>query len=136
VTDIFINQPGEVWVDSLGGRIERFSEPDLTLERLWRLARQVASASSQGVSPQHPLLASAPPDGARVQIVAPPATRGGFAVAIRRHLASALPLEDYRASRVRDVFGNSLTRRSAANRDQRHGPSDAAPEKKSHSPVH
>ena len=107
VTDIYVNRPGEVWIESLGGRIERFDEPDLTLERLWRLAWQIASASSQGVSPQHPLMAATLPGGARVQIVAPPATREGFAVAIRRHVASALPLEAYKAPRAAELTENA-----------------------------
>ena len=33
VTDIWINRPGEVWVESLGGGIERIVEPSLD-ERL------------------------------------------------------------------------------------------------------
>jgi type IV secretion system protein VirB11 len=35
------------------------------------------------------------PDGARVQVVAPPATRGPLALAIRKHLARDLTLADY-----------------------------------------
>jgi type IV secretion system protein VirB11 len=42
---------------------------------LQRLAQQIAAHSSQGVSREYPLLAATLPDGARVQIVAPPATR-------------------------------------------------------------
>jgi type IV secretion system protein VirB11 len=100
VTDIYVNRPGEVWIETLGGTIERLDEPSLTLERLWRLAWQIANASSQGISAQHPLLAATLPGGARVQVVAPPATRDGFAVAVRRHVAAALPLTDYADSRL------------------------------------
>lgn len=98
VTDIYVNRPGEVWIETLGGTIERLAEPALSLERLWRLAWQIASASSQGVSSQHPLLAATLPGGARIQVVAPPAVRDGFAVAIRRHAAAALPLDAYALS--------------------------------------
>jgi type IV secretion system protein VirB11 len=62
---------------------------------LWRLARQIASQSHQGISRRHPLLAAALPDGARVQIAAPPATRGDMAFAIRKHTAKRLPLSSY-----------------------------------------
>jgi type IV secretion system protein VirB11 len=62
---------------------------------LWRLARQVASITHQGISREHPLLAATLPDGARIQIVAPPATRGPMAVAIRKHVSSDLTLNDY-----------------------------------------
>lgn len=108
VTDIYVNRPGEVWIETLGGAIERLDEPELTIERLWRLAWQIASATSQGVSPQHPLLAATLPGGARIQIVAPPATREGLALAIRRHAASALPLEAYAETRSEKTLQTAL----------------------------
>jgi type IV secretion system protein VirB11 len=98
VTDIYINHPGELWVETLGGKTERQSVPEITEELLWRLARQVASVTHQGISREHPLLAARLPDGARVQIVAPPATRGPMAVAIRKQVTANLSLNDYQAS--------------------------------------
>lgn len=94
VTDIYINQPGDLWVETLGGAIERHLAPELTEAALWRLARQIASVTHQGISREHPLLAARLPDGARVQIVAPPATRGPMALAIRKHLSADLSLAD------------------------------------------
>lgn len=38
VTDTYINQPGEIWIESLGGQVERREVPDLTKQGLWRLA--------------------------------------------------------------------------------------------------
>lgn len=96
VTDIYVNRVGELWVESLGGAVERREEPALDEAHLWRLARQIASCSNQGVSARHPLLSAALPDGSRVQIVTPPATRSGVAVAIRRHAALSLDLASYR----------------------------------------
>lgn len=98
VTDILINSPGEVWVESLGGGPQRHPAPGLTDNTLWRLAGQIAAATHQGVSREHPLLAATLPDGARVQIVAPPATRGPMAIAIRKHVVNDLGLEDYAAA--------------------------------------
>ncbi|MBB4150211.1 P-type DNA transfer ATPase VirB11 [Sphingobium scionense] len=95
VTDIYINHPGEIWIERLGGGIARSVVPALTEATLWRLARQIASLSHQGINREHPLLAARLPDGSRVQIVAPPATRGPLALAIRRHISSNLTLEDY-----------------------------------------
>lgn len=95
VTDIYINHPGECWVEVLGGRIERQIVPELDTARLWALARQVASFSHQGISREHPLLAAILPDGARIQIVAPPATRGDLALAIRKHVVDTIALGDY-----------------------------------------
>lgn len=95
VTDIWVNRPGEVWVETLGGRLERHQDASLTEDLLRRLARQVAAFASQGVSRSQPLLAASLPDGSRVQVVAPPATRGGHVFAIRRHVASDLSLADW-----------------------------------------
>jgi len=95
VTDLYVNRPGELWVETLGGAIERHELPDLTEATLTRLARQVAAVSHQGISREHPLLSATLPDGARVQIVAPPATRGPMAIAIRKHVSADLMLADY-----------------------------------------
>jgi type IV secretion system protein VirB11 len=95
VTDILINTPGEVWVETLGGEAERHAAPELTEQALWRLASQIAAAAHQGVNRESPLLSATLPDGARVQIVAPPATRGPMAIAIRKHVVSDLSLDDY-----------------------------------------
>lgn len=95
VTDVFVNRPGEIWVETIDGTIERLAVPELDDARLWRLARQIASLSHQGISREHPLLAATLPDGARVQVVAPPATRGSMVLAIRKHVVPDLTLDDY-----------------------------------------
>jgi len=95
ITDVYINRPQEVWTESLGGRIERYVVESLTEAALWRLARQIANNSHQGVSRRHPLLAATLPDGSRVQIVAPPAAREGMALAFRKHAAHAPDLSSY-----------------------------------------
>ncbi len=102
VTDIMINAPGEVWIETIGGEASRHSAPELTDTALWRLATQIAASAHQGISREHPLLAATLPDGARVQIVAPPATRGPMAIAIRKHVVQDLTLADYAASGALD----------------------------------
>lgn len=98
VTDIYVNRPGEVWIETLGGSIERFESPSVGEMILLRLARQIAALTHQGVSREHPLLAATLPDGSRIQVVAPPATRGPLALAIRRQVAASLTLKDYEAN--------------------------------------
>jgi len=98
VSDIYVNRPGEFWIETVGGDIERHSAPDLSEALMWRLARQIANVTHQGISREHPLLAARLPDGARVQIVAPPATRGPMAIAIRKHVSADLTLSDYESS--------------------------------------
>ncbi|HEX2653210.1 MAG TPA: P-type DNA transfer ATPase VirB11 [Xanthobacteraceae bacterium] len=95
VTDIYVNQPGEIWTESTSGQIERIDVPELTLQVLDRLARQIAAHSHQGISREHPILSATIASGSRVQIVGPPATRGGVALAIRRHVVVSRTLRDY-----------------------------------------
>jgi len=95
VTDIYVNRPGEIWVETLGGATERHEAPALDRATLDRLSRQIAALSHQGISREHPLLSATLPDGARVQVVAPPATRGDLALAIRKHVSPDLSLSDY-----------------------------------------
>lgn len=114
VTDIFINRPGELWVEDLSGGITREDLPSLDAVQLDRLARQVAAHSHQGISRAHPLLAATLPDGSRIQIVLPPATRGHVAVAIRRHVIGDLSLADYRAQ---GAFPSEQNKLSLAQRD-------------------
>lgn len=95
VTDIYINRPGELWLETLGGKIERYDVPALDGPLLARLARQVAALNHQGISREHPLLSASLPDGSRIQIAQPPATRGEIAIAIRKHVSADLTLDDY-----------------------------------------
>jgi len=103
VTDIWVNRPGEMWIESIDGGIERIAEPNLDAKLLDRLARQIAAHSSQGISRAQPLLAATLPDGSRVQIAAPPATRSGHYFAIRRHISADLSLSDWEDA---DAFGD------------------------------
>lgn len=98
VTDVLVNRPGEVWVETTDGTMTCAPAPQLTEVALSRLARQIAGISHQGVNREHPLLSATLPDGARVQIAAPPATRGGLVMAIRKHAISDLRLEELAAA--------------------------------------
>jgi type IV secretion system protein VirB11 len=123
VTDLYINRPGEMWLETSKG-IEKRNNPALNDASLWRLARQIAASSDQGINREHPLLAATLPDGSRVQICAPPATRGNVVVAIRKHSMPDLELSDYLASgafarvgeagRARDAVDRSLAELLAA----------------------
>ena len=95
VTDLYVNRPHELWVETLGGTTERHDAPGLTEALLSRLARQIAAISHQGISREHPLLSATLPGGERVQIALPPATRGPAAFAIRKHVSPDLSLADY-----------------------------------------
>jgi type IV secretion system protein VirB11 len=114
VTDIYVNQPGELWLETLGGATERHHVPELTSAMLARLAEQVAAHAHQGINRAHPLLAATMPGGERAQFVAPPATRGPLALAIRKHQARDLTLEALAAG---GAFDAVATDASAARAD-------------------
>ncbi len=115
VTDIYINRPGEVWIESLGGAIECHQDSALSEQLLGRLARQIAAHGSQGISRAAPLLAASLPDGSRVQIIAPPATRAGHVLAIRRHVKADFSLSDWRDS---DAFVGLKRSEAAIDRER------------------
>lgn len=96
VTEIIVNRPGELWIeDAAKPGMQRVRLDSIDDQLLQRLAEQVARISHQGVNREHPLLAATLPDGARIQLVGPPATRRHWALAIRRHRLLDLPLDAY-----------------------------------------
>jgi type IV secretion system protein VirB11 len=98
VTEIIVNQPGEVWIeDALEPGMRRIDAPAIDERLVQRLAEQVARISHQGINREHPLLGATLPDGARIQFCGPPATRQHWAMAIRRHRRLDLPLDAYDA---------------------------------------
>lgn len=115
VTDIYVNRPGELWIETVGGAVERRDDPSISESVLARLSRQIAALTHQGVSREHPLLAATLPDGSRIQVVAPPATRGPLALAIRRQVAPSLTLQDYASG---DHFADTRTGAVASKDDQ------------------
>jgi len=94
VTELLVNRPGEVWIEQRG-KMTCHKAPKVDDALLQRLAEQVARVSHQGISRERPLLAAMLPNGARVQFVAPTATRANWALAIRRHCLLDMPLEAY-----------------------------------------
>ncbi len=96
VTEVLVNRPGEVWLEAAGSKGMVRHEAPLVDDRLIeRLAQQLARETHQGINRERPVLAATLPDGARAQIVAPPATRKHWALAIRRHRLVDVPLGAY-----------------------------------------
>ena len=102
VTEILVNAPGEVWIEQ-SGSMTCHRAPTIDDSLLQRLAEQVARVSHQGITRERPLLAAMLPNGARVQFVAPTATRAHWALAIRRHCLLDLPLEAYDSGPLKPV---------------------------------
>jgi len=110
--EVVINQPGLVLTEGPDGW-KAFEKPELTFDKLMRLARAVASYSHQAIDETRPLLSATLPGEERIQIVIPPATtRGTVSTTIRRPSAVTLSLEDMEAG---GLFSN-VTRASKSGR--------------------
>ncbi|RJY09859.1 P-type DNA transfer ATPase VirB11 [Aurantiacibacter aquimixticola] len=103
VTEILVNEPGEMWVeDAAHPGMQRVELAAIDDKLVQRLAEQVARVSHQGINREHPLLGATLPDGARIQFCGPPATRKHWAMAIRRHRRLDLPLDAYDSGPLAD----------------------------------
>jgi type IV secretion system protein VirB11 len=97
ISEVSINRPGEVFIDS-AGTVERRAIPALDHEHLLRLASLIAFETHQVVNEEHPLLSAWLPTGQRVQVVMPPACEAGTVVmSFRRQAERQYTLEDYEA---------------------------------------
>ena len=76
VTELCINRPGEAFIETVTGW-QRRALPFATYDWCRHLARLIATATQQRVTPEQPLLTAALPSGERVQIAIPPATAPG-----------------------------------------------------------
>ena len=76
VTEVCINRPGEVFVETTTGW-QRHALTFATFDWCRHLSRLIATATQQRVTPEQPLLTAALPSGERVQIAIPPATEPG-----------------------------------------------------------
>ena len=95
VSEISINQPGEVWVEAAGEPRASFKVEELTNDLLAQLSRQIAANTDQLINEEKPLLSAALPNGERVQVVAPPAAPNGYAFSIRKQVLRNMNLDDY-----------------------------------------
>lgn len=95
VSEICINKPGEVWVES-DGHFVFYAHPELTLSYLEDLALLVAEASDQEINSEKPLLSALLPGGYRSQfVIAPACAKGQFILSIRKQTISDRSLKDY-----------------------------------------
>ncbi|PZM12883.1 P-type DNA transfer ATPase VirB11 [Rhizobium tubonense] len=92
--EVIVNRPGQVLTEGPGGW-RTHDTPELTFEKLMRLARAVASFSHQSIDETRPILSATLPGDERVQIVIPPATtRHTVSVTIRKPSSVTFTLDD------------------------------------------
>ncbi|WDZ80885.1 P-type DNA transfer ATPase VirB11 (plasmid) [Ensifer adhaerens] len=92
--EVIVNRPGQVLTEgSCGWRTHDL--PELSFERLLRLARAVASFSHQSIDETRPILSATLPGDERIQIVIPPATtRNTVSITIRKPSSVTFTLDD------------------------------------------
>jgi len=92
--EVIVNRPGQVLTEGAGGW-RTHDLPELTFDKLMRLARAVASFSNQSIDETRPILSATLPGDERIQIVIPPATtKGTVSVTIRKPSSMTLTLDD------------------------------------------
>ena len=92
--EVVVNTPGEILTEGRDGW-SRHGAPELTFDRLMRLARAIASLSAQVIDETRPVLSATLPGDERIQIVIPPAvTRGTVSLTIRKPSNVMLTLPD------------------------------------------
>lgn len=92
--EVIVNRPGQVLTEGAGGW-RTHDLPELSFEKLMRLARAVASFSQQSIDETRPILSATLPGNERIQIVIPPATiRNTVSITIRKPSSVTFTLED------------------------------------------
>jgi pilus assembly protein CpaF len=89
VSELLINGPTEIYVERRG-RLQRTSASFASLDALRALVTGIAQFCGRIVDAADPIVEGRLPDGSRVQIVLPPASRVGPCIAIRRFSRRAL----------------------------------------------
>lgn len=92
VTEVMINGPAEIFVERVGKvfRTEAQFESDLALAAA---ARNLAQYTGKRFGREFPRVDARLPDGSRVHIITPPASRRGICIAIRKFSRDVLTIE-------------------------------------------
>ncbi len=95
VTDVAINRPGEIWVDTPNGWIRELL-PQLDLPLCQRVAQLLCAFNHRSLGPQSPIHTVELPYGERGQIVTAPACeRGTVSMTFRKPNGDRFSIDDY-----------------------------------------
>jgi len=107
VSEIMVNQPGEVWIDK-NGSMSKILDENITPDNMKNLAFAIAGTAGQEISNLKPLVSATLPiylsedvikGGERVQIVHPPLVPSNqIAIAMRIPSTKRFTLDDYKKS--------------------------------------
>lgn len=107
VTEICVNRPGEIHLETASAGWQRVEVPGLSFERARQFCTAVVNESNTGqrITEADPMVSLTFPGGQRAQFVVPPACEAGkVSITIRLPARSGRSLEDYR----RDGFFDGL----------------------------
>ena len=95
LTEVMINRPYEMFVEGSFG-IERIENPELSLDKLMKLANVLCNYNDKHISAASPIHSVTLPDGERGHIMMPPSCEDGTMVfAFRKPSSSRFSLSDY-----------------------------------------
>ncbi|WP_119258615.1 P-type DNA transfer ATPase VirB11 [Shinella zoogloeoides] len=104
--EVIVNRPGQVLTEGPGGW-RTHDLPELSFDKLMRIARAVASFSHQSIDERRPILSATLPGDERIQIVIPPATlKGTVSLTIRKPSSVDFTLDDLE---TRQFFASTRT---------------------------
>jgi len=92
VTDVLVNGPGPVWVERLGVLQRTTVEMDRT--QILRAVERLVAPLGLRADRAHPVVDGRLGDGTRVSVVLDPVAVDGPLIALRRHMATQIPLHE------------------------------------------
>ncbi|MDE0801905.1 MAG: ATPase, T2SS/T4P/T4SS family [Acidimicrobiales bacterium] len=109
VTDVMVNGPGPVWIESRG----QVGPTDIILDEaaVRQLVERVVTPLGLRADRRTPLVDARLPDGSRVHIAMPPLAVDGPYVTVRRFAARTLPLTDFADDAVAERLVDAVQRR-------------------------
>lgn len=95
VENINIDRPKEMWVEYSGGKREVYEMPNLTLDRIERLANEIATSQNIDYHSNEQTISTKLSDGSRIEINLSSAVMSGVCMAIRKRRAGFYKIKDF-----------------------------------------
>lgn len=92
ISEIMINGPDSIWFER-GGQLQETQLRFPSEAALMATVTNIAEYVDRPIDAQHPTMDGRLPDGSRVHVIIPPASRSGIVVTIRRFRKAAFDLE-------------------------------------------
>lgn len=94
VENINVNQPYEIWVEFAGGERKSYKIPKLSLDRIERMAIEIAAAQNIEFCQSSPISTKLS-DGSRIEILLSDSVPSGVCMAIRKRRATSFSITDF-----------------------------------------